>query len=573
MTGFAHDIAGGQGNLIVTSLQSPNFVSGVSGWQVSRNGNAQFNSLSIRGTFLGLDYEITPNGLFFYSGNLPSPLNSNPYFANANQNQPNGAGWGASNGSFSVSSSPPSGAPYVYAGMYVNNGIGPGALEENGTPITIIPGQEYVVSTWVYSSVTTIQLGFDWLENGTFVSASTQNIGVPANTWTQITTTQTAPASGVNQAFPRVGTISGNSGIIYAQAVTVYNQGSANLLFYIVNSAGVDQYGNVVTPVAGVTGTGQFHAGNSVLTENGFYLYNGTPESGNLPVLVIANGSSTVDPFGGSYLPNDILVDSIPYIFMGPQSNGSYIQIAPNGPAGAFTALGTGDASEVQPSQFTAVISGTGGARTLVTTLISPQFTGKYALVQVSSQSEDNATQGAYAVIGSTSGNELLVGDTSSGATVAEINSTDGNVYDIRHLTHYATGQTLSSTSPVAIAGFSHAMKPGIYEVRVRVYGGATVAAGTHTLTFAFSGTATGIVNAIFWQPQAANAAPTQATLMGQALTAGMTSPTHVNTGAWAEIDAVITVTVAGTLTMTGLVSVAADTYQINAGSYMKVSQ
>lgn len=66
--GFQHAIAGGQGNLIITSLQSPNFVHDISGWQVDKNGNAEFNSLTIRGTFFGTDFIISAAGIFLYSG-------------------------------------------------------------------------------------------------------------------------------------------------------------------------------------------------------------------------------------------------------------------------------------------------------------------------------------------------------------------------------------------------------------------------------------------------------------------------------------------------------------------------
>ena len=45
MTGFSHAIAGGSGNLIVTALQSPNFVPAVSGWAIFKNGDAQFNEI------------------------------------------------------------------------------------------------------------------------------------------------------------------------------------------------------------------------------------------------------------------------------------------------------------------------------------------------------------------------------------------------------------------------------------------------------------------------------------------------------------------------------------------------
>ena len=48
--------------------QSPNFVTGVSGWTINADGSAEFNNLSIRGTFNGTDFIINSSGMFFYSG-------------------------------------------------------------------------------------------------------------------------------------------------------------------------------------------------------------------------------------------------------------------------------------------------------------------------------------------------------------------------------------------------------------------------------------------------------------------------------------------------------------------------
>jgi hypothetical protein len=70
---FQHSIAGGQGNLVAGSFQSPNFVSGSAGWQVTRDGDVEFNSGTFRGTvtggaFQGTNFVITAAGIFFYSG-------------------------------------------------------------------------------------------------------------------------------------------------------------------------------------------------------------------------------------------------------------------------------------------------------------------------------------------------------------------------------------------------------------------------------------------------------------------------------------------------------------------------
>lgn len=68
MSGFAHDIAGGNGDLIVTALQSPNFAHLLAGWQIAKNGDAEFNNLTIRGVFNGTDFQINDSGVFFYNG-------------------------------------------------------------------------------------------------------------------------------------------------------------------------------------------------------------------------------------------------------------------------------------------------------------------------------------------------------------------------------------------------------------------------------------------------------------------------------------------------------------------------
>lgn len=65
--GFTHSIAGGQGNLVITQFQSPNYVQGVSGWQVTIEGNAEFNNVKVRGEFYGDDFFLNDSGAYFYS--------------------------------------------------------------------------------------------------------------------------------------------------------------------------------------------------------------------------------------------------------------------------------------------------------------------------------------------------------------------------------------------------------------------------------------------------------------------------------------------------------------------------
>lgn len=64
MGGFSNSTVGGVGTLIRSWIQSFGFVSGNTGWRISRNGNAEFN----QGTFRGPVIVTGSNGVLFYSG-------------------------------------------------------------------------------------------------------------------------------------------------------------------------------------------------------------------------------------------------------------------------------------------------------------------------------------------------------------------------------------------------------------------------------------------------------------------------------------------------------------------------
>lgn len=69
---FQNSIVGGGGSLVRSLIKSPNFVHNVSGWTINKDGSAEFNNLTIRGTFNGTNYIINTNGAFFYNG-TPGP--------------------------------------------------------------------------------------------------------------------------------------------------------------------------------------------------------------------------------------------------------------------------------------------------------------------------------------------------------------------------------------------------------------------------------------------------------------------------------------------------------------------
>lgn len=66
--GFVNPILGGGGALVRAAVKSPNFLTGVSGWTIKRDGSAEFNNLVIRGEFRGTEFIIDSDGLFLYNG-------------------------------------------------------------------------------------------------------------------------------------------------------------------------------------------------------------------------------------------------------------------------------------------------------------------------------------------------------------------------------------------------------------------------------------------------------------------------------------------------------------------------
>lgn len=72
-SGFSNPVVSNDGGITRPQFESDNYVPGVSGWAIFRNGNVEFNSGTFRGTvtggaFQGSDFVLNTSGLFLYSG-------------------------------------------------------------------------------------------------------------------------------------------------------------------------------------------------------------------------------------------------------------------------------------------------------------------------------------------------------------------------------------------------------------------------------------------------------------------------------------------------------------------------
>ncbi len=81
----------------------------------------------------------------------------------------------------------------------------------------------------------------------------------------------------------------------------VYNgtPGPGNPPIFYASAQTTDPYGNAIVPTVGLTGIGQFNAGNTIINIHGIFVYSGTPATGNL-IASIASAAGT-DTFGNIY--------------------------------------------------------------------------------------------------------------------------------------------------------------------------------------------------------------------------------------------------------------------------------
>lgn len=339
MTGFRHDIAGGNGTLIVPALQSPNFIHGVQGWAINKDGSAEFHSIDIPsgsggatiyfasvapaspnvgdlwynianglqisqwdgtawvpyqiGTGAIANGAITPplisNLTSSLIGNLGT-LNANPYFTGGD-----GSGWTAGGtATFAVTNAPPAGAPFKYAAVLTGAGTNTNKLFDFNEQFSVQPSTQYLATAWVYSPVTSVSLGFDWRNAaGGLLSTTVQTFTVAANTWTQLTTVQTSDAAAVKgniNTFPAA-----PGGTFYAQGLIALPQVPGSLIQAGTVTATQIAAGTITTAelAAGIVYAGiidgttvqaaQYIADGS---SGEFLAYTSAPATGNLIVSI-----------------------------------------------------------------------------------------------------------------------------------------------------------------------------------------------------------------------------------------------------------------------------------------------
>ena len=60
--GWMNPVVGDEGNLTIDKIQSPGFISGVQGWQIRKDGGAEFNDITARGTLQSANFVAGVSG-------------------------------------------------------------------------------------------------------------------------------------------------------------------------------------------------------------------------------------------------------------------------------------------------------------------------------------------------------------------------------------------------------------------------------------------------------------------------------------------------------------------------------
>jgi hypothetical protein len=158
--GFSNPVVGGKGVLIRESIHSPNFLTGVDGWTINKDGSVEFNNGVFRGT-------IVNGGVFVYDG---TPATGNLIAALSPTAGTDAFGNQYGKGlTFANPNSPPD---FLFIGT--NPGL-PGQMEINSPAGDIgifAPGNRVAIASGKFQTFEEVRFGssvpFTDLQHGTF---------------------------------------------------------------------------------------------------------------------------------------------------------------------------------------------------------------------------------------------------------------------------------------------------------------------------------------------------------------------------------------------------------------------
>jgi hypothetical protein len=166
--GFSNPIVGGGGDLVYPEIQSPNFVHGVSGWKIGKDGSAEFNSIFIPPGSGG--------ATIFIQATAPVALHTGDLWYDSSSgmllHQWNGAAWGP----FSIGTGA-IGAGAITAGLIAANTITAGQIAAGTITASQIAAGTITAAQIAANTITAGQLSagiiYAGIVNGTTITGGT----------------------------------------------------------------------------------------------------------------------------------------------------------------------------------------------------------------------------------------------------------------------------------------------------------------------------------------------------------------------------------------------------------------
>jgi len=364
--------------------------------------------------------------------------------------------------------------------------------------------------------------------------------------------------------------------IINQQGLFVYSgaPGPGNLIFSVASAAGTDQFGNNYG--AGVNAGNQAGAHLAISAAGDMLIANAADE----PVLFIYHGDGSVRLYNPAGIAAGNLVTVIspaagsdsagnPYgAGFTSATPGSY-QININS---GYIFFGSQNplTTIAEPGDVTITDSEAASSPPGLSVAAPSGVTGQTAQLQLFGQSEDGTSGPQASLLVETGSSASSLNLFPSGGVLQAFieNSLDGNNYDLGRKTVYTTGtQTIGSTTQATVTGLSVPVAPGKYRFHATLLFKG-LAANTAYLTMGGSCTASAF-NAMIFYGDANNFTRQQTTLGSNT---GLGSYTLSATGTYiCYIDGNITVSAAGTLTVNAAASANANTFQTQAGCLLEI--
>lgn len=622
--GFANPIVGGGGALVYPSIHSPDYVPGVSGWSIDRDGNAEFNSITLppgTGGATIFAQAATPSAhaagdLWINTGNANEVLTSTAAGSASWVAQQFGTGAilpGAITAALIAANTITAAqlaAGIVYAGII--NGTTVSAATFNGSVFNgsaftanqagefyysgATPGNSFTVTGMPFSSaastinLTTVAIGAALVVEVITESTTLQAVSLSSSnaTWAQLvaptvvgSTTCTVFIGQVTAAGADVITIGYSSGAPVTRSSGIEVSAAAGFASISLDTSGTVNAVTDTFPSLTPAAAGEFYFGyalNANIATVGAtpgYFYS-TDANGNGQCYNPACGAGAQAPVWGD-TPADQLNGIAVLLKSAGASTGSHVLTGSNASAAGTDAFGNnylqGEAAYNNSARTAAAI--VGGTATFYTMTPNP---GAAFTAVGSIQAEAGPSGSTLALAGTLAGIKLQGGSGGPGLLTTDANgipvfaSANGNAFKAGLQCKAApNNQLINATGFTAVLALN--LDAGNYRIRARaIYQTGATAAGVPTFAFAHGSSA----HVNLWTSRAVyyNSLGTGITSQYQHVagyTADFAGPTMASgTTLVYEIDAYVAVGVAGTVILSAATSVAADTFNILSGSILE---